>query len=413
MSESPTSRGWARWGLLATTLGLGAALLATSVASWSSAREASRAVERARGADMAFAVRRALRVPPDERPAVLEEVLADHAEEGLRYVAVVASGRIRHVAGTPAGSVDPETLPPRHGFSREGDRVRVVAPLGPPRHRRHARHRRPDFPRIVLEFEPVASQALRARATRTLVVGGASALLLVVAGLVFWRLSARARQAERRLARDRHLAALGEMSAVLGHELRNPLASLKGHAQLLEERLPEGSRERDKAARVVAEAVRLEHLSGQVLDFARSGDVTREASDPGALLRAAAESVRGAEVRVDASEAPDRWSLDRLRMEQVLSNVLANAAQAGPPDAAVEASARREGDRLVFTIRDHGPGIRPGDEEHIFEPFRTGRIRGTGLGLAVARRIVEAHGGRITATNHPEGGAVFRVEVPR
>jgi signal transduction histidine kinase len=72
-----------------------------------------------------------------------------------------------------------------------------------------------------------------------------------------------------------------------------------------------------------------------------------------------------------------------------------------------------EGDRLVFTVRDHGPGIPPADLERIFEPFYTTRPTGTGLGLAVAQRIVQMHGGTLTAANDPGGGASFRMAIPR
>jgi signal transduction histidine kinase len=100
-------------------------------------------------------------------------------------------------------------------------------------------------------------------------------------------------------------------------------------------------------------------------------------------------------------------------MRQVLSNVVRNAVQATPEPARVDLSVQLRGARLVFAVRDRGEGIEPGDEEKLFEPFFTRRVQGTGLGLAVARRIVEGHGGTIQARTHPEGGAVFTIELPR
>jgi two-component system sensor histidine kinase HydH len=73
----------------------------------------------------------------------------------------------------------------------------------------------------------------------------------------------------------------------------------------------------------------------------------------------------------------------------------------------------QDGAELAYEVRDFGEGIPGGEEEQIFEPFHTTRVRGTGLGLAVARRIAEQHGGSVTAGNHPEGGAVFRLRIPR
>jgi two-component system sensor histidine kinase HydH len=100
-------------------------------------------------------------------------------------------------------------------------------------------------------------------------------------------------------------------------------------------------------------------------------------------------------------------------MEQVLINLLRNALQASPDGAEVDFTVAEERRALSFEVRDRGEGIVEAEAEQIFEPFQTNRVRGTGLGLAVAKRIVEGHGGRISASNHPDGGAVFRVLLPR
>ena len=92
--------------------------------------------------------------------------------------------------------------------------------------------------------------------------------------------------------------------------------------------------------------------------------------------------------------------------------MLRNAVQASPPGARVEAAAAREGVRLVFTVRDHGPGFAPGQIAQLFDPFYTTRASGTGLGLAVAQRMVRLHGGTIQAENDPAGGARVRITIP-
>jgi signal transduction histidine kinase len=99
-------------------------------------------------------------------------------------------------------------------------------------------------------------------------------------------------------------------------------------------------------------------------------------------------------------------------MEQVLENLLQNAVQASPPHSQIDASISVERGQLVMRIRDRGPGLPAGSEEHIFEAFHTTRVKGTGLGLAVARRIVELHGGKLSGENHAEGGAVFTLRLP-
>jgi signal transduction histidine kinase len=171
---------------------------------------------------------------------------------------------------------------------------------------------------------------------------------------------------------------------------------------------------------VVTEAVRLEQLTTGLLDFVRTGEIHRRATSPAQVIAAAAAEVGGdraaaaANVRIDVDTTAARasWSLDPERLQQVLSNVLRNAVQASPAGGAVEVRCWSEGGRLHLRVRDRGTGIPPGQEEAIFEPFHTSKVRGTGLGLAVARWVVDLHGGTIAARNHPDGGAVIDVAIP-
>jgi two-component system sensor histidine kinase HydH len=240
---------------------------------------------------------------------------------------------------------------------------------------------------------------------------GASALLLVFAAfLVRW--FGRQDRLREQEEHDRRLKSLGQMSAVLAHEIRNPLASLKGNAQilntLLERSEPRSDKTLKKAERVVGEAQRLEVLVNDLLDFARSGELRRERCDPAKLLRESAEAV-GGDIALDLDGAPASWFLDATRMRQVLSNLLRNATEASDR---VEASVSAEGGALVYRVRDHGAGFAADEAESLFEPFHTRKAHGTGLGLAVARRLVELHGGTIRASNATGGGAEFRIELP-
>jgi two-component system sensor histidine kinase HydH len=265
---------------------------------------------------------------------------------------------------------------------------------------------------ILVEFEPLAANELRSGALRTLGIGGVASLALILMAAFLWRLTLRAERVQEERERERRLASLGELAAVISHEIRNPLTSMKGHAQLLAEHLEAGSRDRDKAERVVREAVRLEKLASDLLSLVRSEKIERSDVDPARLLREAAESVDPERIELVLDGAPALWSVDAERMLQVLTNLLRNAVQASPESARPVAEVSVEEDRLVFTVRDFGDGIPEGEEERIFEPFYTTRVQGTGLGLAVARRVVALHGGTITAANHPQGGAVLRVAVP-
>jgi two-component system sensor histidine kinase HydH len=201
------------------------------------------------------------------------------------------------------------------------------------------------------------------------------------------------------------------MSATLAHEIKNPLASLKGNAQLLARMLPAGEKPRAKADRVVDEAMRLEQLTNDLLQFVRTGAIQRAPVAPADVIRdAAGVAARDpAALTLDIDRAPAAWSLDAGRVRQVLINLIDNALAAGPP---VRVRAAVEAGQLVLEVADRGPGIAEADRDKIFEPFHTGKTTGTGLGLAIVRRVVELHHGAIRVLDHEGGGAVFRVELP-
>lgn len=409
-----------RWGWLATTFALGAALLATAWTGRRRAADAEATLNRGQGEVLLEGAREVVRATPRPAlPVAMDSLVARQQGAGLRFVAVLdASGSVVAQAGTPEGG--PLPLP--------GERPTRPAPLVPAGTRLRlsgfappvrvpgeeepdsGQRRRPSM--VVLEFEPLVAERLTKQATGTFALSAAVAATLLAAALIFWRLTLRQELAERRLEQQRRLGVLGEMSAVLAHEIRNPLASLKGHAQLLAERLGEASPERRKAERVVHEAERLEALTSDLLDFARSGPIDVRAADPVALLRTSVEEVGAEAFDVHVDDAPRAWRLDVTRMRQALTNILRNAQQASPPGTHPEVSVARQNGALVFAVRDFGPGIPAGDEKRIFSPFYTTRTSGTGLGLAVALRVAEMHDGTIEAANHPGGGAVFRIIVP-
>jgi len=449
VSSASALRRWARRGLVGAALLMVTALMATVWASYSNVRSATETLSWGQGISLLHGLERALHGadgPPTDTD--LEEVIAADAEAGLRYLGLFTpDGRLIAQAGEPQGGTesveaDLADQEPRQVLTR-GGRARMILhrpgprpggrpgpgpgprpgvrpgprpgppPHGSPPHGfpgdRHPPHHQPV---LVIEFEPLVANELRSDAVRTLGIGAASAVILMLVSLVLLRWLLRREAMERQLERDRRLAGLGEMSAVLAHEMRNPLTSLKGHAQLLTETLPADSRDHAKAERVVTEAQRLERLTGDLLEFVRSGEIAREPCDPAALLRESASAIDESRIEVSAESSPDSWSLDGERMRQVLTNLLRNAVQASPADARVEATVGATGGALEYVVRDRGDGIPTGEEERIFEPFHTKRTRGTGLGLAVARRIVELHGGTLRASNHPQGGALFRVSIP-
>ena len=406
---------WARWGWLATTVALGLAVLVTAWTSYRGIQEASLTLYRGQATVFRLSLRSIQRGAPDlPSRGDLEEILASQIGEGLRYVALVdTDGNILVEAGDAEGG---ETiLLSEDSLGREAllelpTRIRMIHSV--PGMQRPGRGRNVPPPDLVLEFEPLASQALFSQATRTLASSAVVALVLMLAGLFFWSLSVREEETQRQLQHQRRLGVLGEMSAVLAHEIRNPLASLKGHAQLLAEKLPAESREGEKARRVVKEATRLETLSGNLLDFAGAGPLQLSDTDVGELIREAVEAVGSNGFQVSLEDAPRLWELDATRIQQALVNVFRNALEASPDGHPAEIGVSGGKDGLVIEVHDFGSGIDRGKEEEIFEPFVTTRTTGTGLGLAVARRILQMHGGTIVGANHPAGGAVFTITLP-
>jgi two-component system sensor histidine kinase HydH len=223
-------------------------------------------------------------------------------------------------------------------------------------------------------------------------------------------LERRRRAAESQLAHAAQLASLGKMSAVLAHQIKNPLAALKGHAQLLEETLPAGHPGRERARRVVRSAVRLQDLVEDLLAFVRSGAIVRQEVEPLALVREALEEAAPRARLVDQGP-PRLFRLDPLGVGQAVRNLVRNAVEVCDEDQ-VEVVVGAEGGRLAVEVRDRGPGLPGALGDAIFDSFTTTRAQGTGLGLALASRVVEAHGGTITATDRPGGGAVFRLTLP-
>ena len=386
--------------LAAAIVFVAAGLVATV---WSTRRAVIHAFEAVRDGQ-AVAVQQAVRaelVDLDAPPTAeaLQAIVHELQPKGLRYLSVSdARGGPIASAGSAVGTSSPGPGGAMR-IAHVGDRVRVEMRVA----LRHAWGRGVWW--IATEVAPVEADSLRAAATRTLAIGALAALVLLAIAVWLVRSELQRRARERERERERRLASLGEMSAVLAHEIRNPLASLKGNAQLLAASLPEGDKPRAKAERVVDEAVRLEKLTQDLLAFVRTGELARAAVSPAALVRDAI----GPDVELDDAGAPPKWSLDAPRMREVIVNLVDNAKAAGPPVSARVAVAQR---RLAIEIRDHGPGVAAEDRERIFEPFFTGKTRGTGLGLAIAKRIVELHRGTITVDVPDGGGARFRIEIP-
>lgn len=418
----------ARWGMLITSISVGLMLVASSLLGYLGARDGAQSVARVRAMDMLSAARRVL-LTSGTKPEQAESLLADMQVQGLQSVSLVnPSGETTLLAGTPVfkqGQYQrrPAAAGPQVLIDWDENRIQATGPLmagrgrvlnpgrrGAGRGRFDGRGK--DRRLLVLEFEPLAAGSLISRAAWTLALSLVVAALALAGSLVFFRLSSRADWFRNQLEREKKLAALGEMSAVLGHELRNPLTALKGHAQLLLERLSADHPGHKGAETVVNEATRMEKLTNEVLEFARTGKLERKPGSARKVVEAALAEWSPERIKLEIAPALPEWPMDSRRMQRVISNLVGNALEASPKDTPVEIQVWLESECLLFQVRDHGAGLKPGEQQRVFEPFYTSRVQGTGLGLAVALRIVDGHEGTIRADNHPDGGAEFTVRLP-
>jgi signal transduction histidine kinase len=234
----------------------------------------------------------------------------------------------------------------------------------------------------------------------------------------------RLKQTERDALRAEQLAWVGQMAAGIAHEVRNPLTAIKLLVQAATDpRRAVGFRPRDLRV-LEGEILRLEQIISTFLDFARPPRPEKKPVAAGALfaeclagVRARAE-LQNVAVRLDVEEPLPPLDADSGQLRQVVYNLMFNALDAMPEGGAIRVSVgtapRAEAGPTMLAVRveDTGPGLPAGLEDRIFEPFVSTKETGLGLGLSICRRIVEAHGGSITAETLPAGGAVFSVRLP-
>lgn len=235
------------------------------------------------------------------------------------------------------------------------------------------------------------------------------------------RLLAESVQRERRLEADAlrqsRLAAMGEMAAMLAHEVRNPLGAMELFTGLLLQDLRDRPDTQRLARQVAQGIVDLNHLVTNLLEFTRTQVPRQAVVDCSAVLEDALRytaDLRAAHAvtvtrRYDVETSPAHADPELLR--PVLLNLIRNAVQAMPGGGEVTVAVTGTDDAIDVTVTDTGPGIAPDEQETIFRPFYTTRAKGTGLGLAVARELVQAMGGTLGVTSTVGRGACFTVRL--
>ena len=247
---------------------------------------------------------------------------------------------------------------------------------------------------------------------------------------------------EQEIARLNTLAALGEMAATIAHEVRNPLAGIGGFAVLLQRDLPAEDPSQKLVAKIIRGADTLNRIVTTLLNYTRSEELHRDDVRFDLFLTSVIEAYRQENsdrvVGMDLAFVPSSRgtpmdmvaSIDPALFRQVITNILSNAVDAcsGTGDVTVhcvklprQRATRQYGDKLLLgldetiletTISDTGRGIEPESLARVFAPFFTTKNGGTGLGLAMARKIIRAHGGDILASNNADRGAKFTLLLP-
>ena len=226
-------------------------------------------------------------------------------------------------------------------------------------------------------------------------------------------------EAEAAVRRSERLAALGQLSAGLAHELRNPLGTIRASAEMLARQIPvDNPVAAELVGYIQSEVDRMNALVTRFLEFARPLELKPVRAELTEVIdRAIAQLERHSppfDVAVYRNYAPDLppFEFDPELMERVVYNLLLNAAQASPPGAAITVKTRLLGGHAEIAVIDRGEGIPPDRQEMIFNPFVTTKPDGVGLGLAIVSKIVDLHGGTITVESEPGKGSVFRVYLP-
>jgi len=220
------------------------------------------------------------------------------------------------------------------------------------------------------------------------------------------------------MSRAEHFATLGELAAGLAHEIRNPLAGIAGVLDIASRDLPDSSPARSVMEDAKQEAVQINRILTDLLDTARPKppqfrvtDIVGTAEHAVMFARQQAVTKRiNIEFEVKGSVPPVEH--DPGQINQVLLNLLLNAIQSMDKPGVIGVAVSRNDDMAVITVKDQGKGIAPEHLPNIFRPFFTTKGHGTGLGLSLARRTVESHGGTIQAQSEPGRGTIFTVEIP-
>jgi signal transduction histidine kinase len=220
------------------------------------------------------------------------------------------------------------------------------------------------------------------------------------------------------LRRSEHLATIGSLAAAMAHEIKNPLAGIRGAMQVIQEELPPEAEHREILQEIIRQVDRLDATVKDLLAYARPPEPRRVATDLNELVRNLVLFLRheapAGEVTFEADLDPGLPPLaaDPELLQQAILNLMQNGIQAMPHGGRLSLATHRLDGRIALTVSDTGPGIPEENLPRIWQPFFTTRHRGTGLGLSIARNTVAAHQGTIAADSRPGEGTTFTISLP-
>jgi len=213
------------------------------------------------------------------------------------------------------------------------------------------------------------------------------------------------------------LTSLGELSAGIVHEVRNPLASIKGAIEILGDELGPDSPRREFAELAVKEIERLDKMVGEYLRFAQPGKLAVEPSNINDIVESVAALIenqalsKGILIEKELDDSLPKLSIDTEQIRQVLLNLAINALQAVSNGGRIAFITKKKNELCVVEVEDSGEGISQANLAKIFDPFFTTKEKGVGLGLSIAHKIINEHGGQLSASNR-KGGTVLQVCLP-
>jgi signal transduction histidine kinase len=244
----------------------------------------------------------------------------------------------------------------------------------------------------------------------------ATLLFILIGGLLGW-LKDRENAHEIRARKAENLAAVGEAAAMIAHDLKTPLILISGLSRRLTSKISSDNPEGEKVTIIRQQAERLEQMVADILLYARPMKLSPKSNDLFRVLREAKEAVseiaglHGVRVEIPSEKACE-CNFEFAKVLQAIINLLTNAIEVSPHGETVRVFLNRHNGRLQISVVDKGPGVPADIAEKIFEPFVTGKKKGTGLGLPISKKIIEAHAGKLECRNNPDAGATFKITIP-